>query len=307
MLPAGAWTHEFVHAHGSRFHLAAHCSARPVDPRSGARTPVLLLPEVGRTWWSWRYLLPRLGRDVRALDPRGVGASDRPPTGYRPADVVDDLLAVLDELGGRPVLIGHGWGGLTATWLAAIAPDRIAGLVRVASPLPGAGQGYTRLVRTARLGARVLTPDRVHRLTGADHLDRTAPCRVALREWPGPQRTLAPLRLVDARLMRRRSDAFTLSLQDARTRRPSVPTDLPPTLPVLDVRASHDRLLPDPRAGAPDAVVLPGGHHLPEQRPAALAAVLLPWLDALGDRAAGPTPPMDVGPDIGGSASGPTP
>lgn len=227
--------------------------------------PVLLLPDVARTWWSWRRVLPHLGgkdRTVIALDPRGVGATDRTPTGYDWADGLADLAAVLGEVSpGRAVLVGHGWGGLTALGVATHRPDLVAGLALVAAPAPRVLQRYRRLLLASRLGSRVLSPARLHRWSGLGQLEPGAPCLESLRQWPGPQRTIAPLRRTSTRNLRRLTP--------------------PPDVPVLQVRASLDRLLPSPRRGVHDAVVIEGPHHLPEHTPEALTDTLRTWLSTL--------------------------
>jgi pimeloyl-ACP methyl ester carboxylesterase len=67
---------------------------------------------------------------VYAFTRRGIGASDRPPTGYDLQRSVDDLLAVLDALKLRqPILVANSCGGSTQTLLAAQHRDRLGGLV----------------------------------------------------------------------------------------------------------------------------------------------------------------------------------
>jgi non-heme chloroperoxidase len=61
---------------------------------------------------------------------RGIGASDRPPSGYELQRSVDDLHAVLDSLRMRkPILAANSCGGWTVTALAVKHPDRVGGLV----------------------------------------------------------------------------------------------------------------------------------------------------------------------------------
>jgi pimeloyl-ACP methyl ester carboxylesterase len=70
---------------------------------------------------------------VVCYDMRGHGASDRPPTGYRMEDGVDDLFGILDTLGiTEPVhLVGYSFGGTLAMAAAAWRPERVAGLVLI--------------------------------------------------------------------------------------------------------------------------------------------------------------------------------
>jgi len=67
---------------------------------------------------------------VYAFTRRGIGASDRPATGYELQRAVDDLLDVIDRLGiRRPVVSANSCGGWTSTLLAVQHPERIGGLV----------------------------------------------------------------------------------------------------------------------------------------------------------------------------------
>ena len=57
---------------------------------------------------------------VIALDLRGRGESDAPPSGYAMEDHARDVLGLLDALGlERVVMGGHSFGGLLTYWLAA--------------------------------------------------------------------------------------------------------------------------------------------------------------------------------------------
>ncbi|HVW17085.1 MAG TPA: alpha/beta hydrolase [Solirubrobacteraceae bacterium] len=83
-------------------------------------------------------LLEREGLRVVAYDARGHGDSD-PAERYDYASLVDDLLAVMDDLGvERAVLAGASMGAHTAARLAIERPERVAGLVAITPAfLPG--------------------------------------------------------------------------------------------------------------------------------------------------------------------------
>ena len=67
---------------------------------------------------------------VYAVTRRGVGASDRPSTGYDPQRRAGDILEVVNALGmRRPILVGNSCGGAILHSLGAQHPDRIGGLV----------------------------------------------------------------------------------------------------------------------------------------------------------------------------------
>ena len=101
---------------------------------------VLLLHGAGQTRAVWTRLadaLEQAGRRVISLDLRGHGGSEWPEDGrYDFEAMVEDLRAVLAQLGTRPVVVASTLGG----WIAAAALERdaamlAAGLVLVDLPL----------------------------------------------------------------------------------------------------------------------------------------------------------------------------
>ena len=64
---------------------------------------------------------------VIAPDHRGHGQSDKPITGYRLRDFVEDMLQLIANLGlRRPAFVGHSWGGNIGTILASDHPEAIS-------------------------------------------------------------------------------------------------------------------------------------------------------------------------------------
>jgi pimeloyl-ACP methyl ester carboxylesterase len=142
-----------------RFHVA----------EAGTGTPVVLLHGWPQHWWSWRKVIPLLAQDhwVICPDLRGAGWSDAPGTGYRTADLVDDVLGLFDALGLDDVLVvGLDTGGRIGFQLALRAPGRVRGLAALNAVHPYwrlralAGQAWrfwwTPLVETTGLGRWVL-------------------------------------------------------------------------------------------------------------------------------------------------------
>ncbi|HTI64641.1 MAG TPA: alpha/beta hydrolase [Gemmatimonadaceae bacterium] len=67
---------------------------------------------------------------VVAPDLRGRGKSGKPATGYTMADHASDVLALMDHLGlRRVVLAGHSFGGYLAIYVAARFPERVEKLI----------------------------------------------------------------------------------------------------------------------------------------------------------------------------------
>lgn len=71
--------------------------------------------------------------DVVCYDMRGHGFSDRPRSGYRVDDAVDDLFGILDAVGvhGPVLLCGYSYGSTVALSAAATHPERVTGLVLI--------------------------------------------------------------------------------------------------------------------------------------------------------------------------------
>ena len=134
-------TDRAVPGHGVRLHARDW---------GGTGQAVLLLHGLASNARIWDGVASRLagaGLRVVALDLRGHGASDQPPSGYDFTSVGDDVAAALGGLGlERPVLVGHSWGANVALRFAADRPGTVAGLVLVDGALRGVTEwaGATR-------------------------------------------------------------------------------------------------------------------------------------------------------------------
>ena len=90
---------------------------------------------------AWKAQVPWLSRRARVvtIDPRGNGRSDRPadPAAYGSPPSAADTLAVMDELGvDSAVLVGLCTSVWTALLVAAEFPERVDGLIAIATWLP---------------------------------------------------------------------------------------------------------------------------------------------------------------------------
>ncbi|MFC3998287.1 alpha/beta fold hydrolase [Nocardiopsis sediminis] len=105
-----------------------------IDGPGNARA-VLLLPPPGAKWSVWEPQMPELTRSMRVLrvNLRGHGASPAPGGPYTIDDMGADLVTLLDSCGlDRISVVGSGFGGALATWLAAAVPGRVRRLAYIA-------------------------------------------------------------------------------------------------------------------------------------------------------------------------------
>ena len=175
--------------------------AHQVDGPEGA--PVVVLSNsLGATRAMWQPQIPALAERFRVIcyDTRGHGRSPAPEAPYSVDDLVDDVVALLDEVGTeRAHVVGLSLGGMTAMRLAAREPDRVdrlAVLCTSAKPDPDPFLDRAAAVRAGgtaplapAIAARWLTPgfaavnpDLVSRLeamiAGADDQGYAACCEV---------------------------------------------------------------------------------------------------------------------------------
>jgi pimeloyl-ACP methyl ester carboxylesterase len=115
------------------------------SPLLGAGRPWLVLIQgLGFDRAGWEPVTDALRRDFRLvlIDNRGSGDSERTEGRFTVADMARDVVAVLDHAGiDRAHLLGISLGGMIAQEVAAGYPDRVNGLVLVATT-PGWPTGY---------------------------------------------------------------------------------------------------------------------------------------------------------------------
>jgi pimeloyl-ACP methyl ester carboxylesterase/predicted glycosyltransferase len=107
----------------------------------GPRTVVLTAPDPIVHSAAWKAQVPFLARHARVvtIDPRGNGKSERPRDSAAYADelLAADTLSVMDHLGvDKAVLAAICSSTWPATLVAAAHPDRVQGLVSIATWLP---------------------------------------------------------------------------------------------------------------------------------------------------------------------------
>lgn len=135
--PAAFWTqfhHDTVVIKGVRLHFVER----------GSGTPILLVPGWPQSWYAWRHVMPLLanaGRRVIALDPRGMGDSDRPASGYDMRTVAAELHGFVEALSltanGPVDVVGHDLGTWISYAFAAEWPADVKRLAVFEALLPG--------------------------------------------------------------------------------------------------------------------------------------------------------------------------
>ncbi len=187
VLVDGPWTHRFVHANGSRFHVA----------EAGTGPLVLLLHGFPEFWYAWHKVLPAVadaGYRVVAADLRGYGASDKPPRGYDGYTMAADATGLIRALGERSAtLVGAGYGGMMAWTTAAFHPKLVRRLVVVGAAHPLRMRAAVAVDPRGQLSAA--RPVLWFQLPRYEHVltrDDAAMVGRFLRSWAGPAWVSSP-------------------------------------------------------------------------------------------------------------------
>lgn len=143
------FTHKQVQANGLNMHVV----------EAGSGFPVVLCHGFPEIWYSWRHQLRALadaGFHAIAPDQRGYGETDAPPPieAYTIHHLVGDLTGLLDTLGiEKAAIVGHDWGGIVVWQAALLAPQRVAAVVGVNTPLfPRSPAPPTQIMRAIAQG-----------------------------------------------------------------------------------------------------------------------------------------------------------
>jgi non-heme chloroperoxidase len=127
-----------------------HC-AQQGEPGAEA---ILFLHGWPDSWFSFSRVLALLPPHYHALavDQRGFGDSEHPPSGYAIDDLARDAADFLDAVAiERATVVGHSLGSFIARRLAVAHPERLARLVLIGSGAASSNQG-TRAVQASLRG-----------------------------------------------------------------------------------------------------------------------------------------------------------
>jgi pimeloyl-ACP methyl ester carboxylesterase len=128
-LPKGG-TSQFVQTNGIRLHYVS----------AGSGSAVILLHGWPQTWFAWRETMERLSPHFTIIAPdlRGIGLSERTPSGYDKRTIATDIRDLVSHVaGGRAHIVAHDMGGKAAYMLANLYPDCIEKLILVDCLIPG--------------------------------------------------------------------------------------------------------------------------------------------------------------------------
>lgn len=132
-LPEGftdTFSSHLVYANGINFHVVT----------GGHGSALLLLGGWPQNWYAWRHLMPALAQNftVIAVDPRGVGLSDKPDTGYDGETLAQDMFALMTALGHQQFsMAGHDIGMWVGYTMIASHPERIRKIALGEALIPG--------------------------------------------------------------------------------------------------------------------------------------------------------------------------
>ena len=125
---------------------------------AGGGSLVVLVPGMGDLRAGYRFLAPDLraaGYRVACTDLRGHGDSDATFTYYGDEETADDVIALIEALGGPAVVVGNSTGAGSAVLAAAQRPGLVSGLVLVG---PFVRNGKSSPVRRLLLRAAMAPP-----------------------------------------------------------------------------------------------------------------------------------------------------
>jgi 3-oxoadipate enol-lactonase len=245
-----------------------------------ADAPVVLLSNsLGATRSMWDAQVPALAERYRVIgyDARAHGKSPVPPAPYTLDDLVDDAVALLDEVGAARVhLVGLSLGAMTFLRLAARHPDRVDRLiVMCTSAYYGTPESWLDRAHRARTeGTGAIAPAVVSRWFTPGFAARrpnvvaAAEAMLAGIDDEGYAACCGILAELDLRADLPRIGAPTLVISGAQD---------------LAAPPEHQRAIADGIPGAGYLSVADAAHLAAIEQPRAITDAILGHLDAAGD------------------------
>jgi pimeloyl-ACP methyl ester carboxylesterase len=251
--------------------------------------PLMVLSHgIGDRRQAYRLLAPMLaqaGYRVANADLRGHGESSMGWASITRTDVAGDLAALIGQLGGPAVIVGHSISGGAATIAAATRPEQVSGIVEI-NPFTrkqGLDLGGLLRIRRYRRCLVLLTGTQVFRSLRLwmRYLDLAYPARPA--DYAGYVAALAA-KLREPGRMAEFMKTFKSTPADAQAQLPNVRCPALVIMGTLDpdfanARAEGEAIVAAMPAGmGPVAMVDGAGHYPHAQSPDAVAELVIPFL-----------------------------
>ncbi len=246
---------------------------------------VVASPGMGDLRGSFRFLAPDLveaGYRVATVDLRGHGESSTGWPTYDESAVADDLLALVEHLGGPAVLVGSSYSGGAAVVAAARRPELVTALV-----LTGAFVREVPQTRVQRLAAWLVSSTPLGRPLWGAYIPSLYPSAK-------PADFAGYLRALKANLAE--PGRFAAVAAMAKAGHAAAEAALPQvTAPAVVVMGTKDPDFPDPAvearltaerlAGAAEVVMVDGAGHYPHaERPDVVSPRVIGFLAAATQR-----------------------
>ena len=100
-----------------------------MNGRPSPRTTFILVHGAWQGAWAWDTIVPRLkaaGHDAIAADLPGDGHDDTPPGEVDLRAYAAKVVGLVDQTTGPVIMVGHSMGGVTASQVCELRPERIA-------------------------------------------------------------------------------------------------------------------------------------------------------------------------------------
>ncbi|PPF64212.1 alpha/beta hydrolase [Clavibacter michiganensis] len=254
----------------------------------GSGPLVILAHGMGDSRHSYRFVVPELvaaGYRVANVDIRGCGDSSTGWPSYQRTDIAGDLVAVARHLGGPAVIVGQSISGGAATIAAATAPDVVAGIVEIAPFTRKQSFDLVGILRNKHVRSGTIQLLKVMMSSSLkgwlSYLDIAIPAKPA--DWADERSRIQtalsqPDRMAVLHAMTKTSPADAGErLADVRCPVLIIEGSADPDW--ADPRAEGQRVLGDLRDGLGSLEVIDGAGHYPHtETPAAVVALLLPFL-----------------------------